>query len=226
MSKPYIICHMMTSLDGRIDCAMTSKLKGVEDYYCSLDELDVPTTLSGRMTAEFEMALPGKFESETKTPVNKFTFSKKFDAEGYEVVVDTKGTLLWEEQIDCDKPLLIITSEEVSEEYLSYLDWKNISYIAVGKGKIDLEKACEVLNTEFGVERMGIVGGPKINTAFLEAGLLDEISILLGVGIDGRAGMPTVFDGLAMDHDVTPLSLIDVTKFDSGALWIRYKTNN
>lgn len=226
MSKPYIICHMMTSLDGRIDCAMTSKLKGVEDYYYSLDELDVPTTLSGRMTAEFEMALPGKFESETKTPVNKFTFSKKFDAEGYEVVVDTKGTLLWEEQIDCDKPLLIITSEEVSEEYLSYFDGKNISYIAVGKGKIDLEKACEVLNTEFGVERMGIVGGPKINTAFLEAGLLDEISILLGVGIDGRAGMPTVFDGLAMDHDVTPLSLIDVTKFDSGALWIRYKTNN
>lgn len=222
MSKPYIICHMMTSLDGRIDCAMTSKLKGVEDYY----SLDVPTTLSGRMTAEFEMALPGKFESETKTPVNKFTFSKKFDAEGYEVVVDTKGTLLWEEQIDCDKPLLIITSEEVSEEYLSYLDGKNISYIAVVKGKIDLEKACEVLNTEFCVERMGIVGGPKINTAFLEAGLLDEISILLGVGIDGRAGMPTVFDGLAMDHDVTPLSLIDVTKFDSGALWIRYKTNN
>ena len=30
MKKPYIICHMMTSLDGRIDCAMTSKLKGIE----------------------------------------------------------------------------------------------------------------------------------------------------------------------------------------------------
>ena len=226
MSKPYIICHMMTSLDGRIDCAMTSKLKGVEDYYYSLDELDVPTTLSGRVTAELEMALPGKFESDTVTPNGKFTFSKKFDAEGYEIVVDTKGTLLWEEQSDCDKPLLIITSEGVSKEYLSYLDGKNISYISVGKGKIDLEKACEVLNTEFGVERMGIVGGPRINTAFLEAGLLDEVSILLGVGIDGRAGMSTVFDGLDMQHDVTPLSLIDVTKFDSGALWIRYKTIN
>ena len=23
MNKPYIICHMMTSLDGRIDCAVT-----------------------------------------------------------------------------------------------------------------------------------------------------------------------------------------------------------
>ena len=26
MNKPYIICHMMTSVDGRIDCGMTAKL--------------------------------------------------------------------------------------------------------------------------------------------------------------------------------------------------------
>ena len=40
---------MMTSLDGRIDCAMTSQLKGVDDYY---KMLNVPTTVSGRVTAE------------------------------------------------------------------------------------------------------------------------------------------------------------------------------
>ncbi len=62
MAKPYIICHMMTSLDGRIDCAMTSKLRGVNDYYTTLDEIDVPTTVSGRVTAELELAEPGKFE--------------------------------------------------------------------------------------------------------------------------------------------------------------------
>lgn len=33
MKKPYIICHMMTSADGRIDCAMTSQLLGGDDYY-------------------------------------------------------------------------------------------------------------------------------------------------------------------------------------------------
>ena len=47
MEKPYIICHMMISIDGRIDCAMTSKLPGVDDYYTSLDEITVPTTVSG-----------------------------------------------------------------------------------------------------------------------------------------------------------------------------------
>ena len=33
MKKPYIICHMMTSVDGRIDCAMTEQLPGVQEYY-------------------------------------------------------------------------------------------------------------------------------------------------------------------------------------------------
>ena len=61
MKKPYIICHMMTSVDGRIDCAMTSKLSGVSDYYTTLAQINVPTTVSGRVTAELEMAEPGKF---------------------------------------------------------------------------------------------------------------------------------------------------------------------
>ncbi len=67
---------MMTSLDGRIDCAMTSKLKGVEDYYSTLDALNVPTTVSGRVTAELEIA-SGKFESKTHTAVTEEGFSKK-----------------------------------------------------------------------------------------------------------------------------------------------------
>ena len=33
MNKPYIVCYMMTSVDGRIDCDMVGKLAGVEDYY-------------------------------------------------------------------------------------------------------------------------------------------------------------------------------------------------
>ena len=79
------------------------------------------------------------------------------------------------------------------------------------------------LAEEFDVERIGVVGGPKINTAFLEAGLLNEISLLIGAEIDGRGGMSAVFDGLAMEQDVTRLKLIDVKKFDSDAVWIKYQ---
>ena len=223
MKKPYIICHMMMSIDGRIDCAMTSKLRGVDNYYNTLSEINVPTTVSGRVTAELEMAEPGTFVSKNGDIYGKEGFSKKTEAAGYEVVVDTKGKLLWPDAFGMDKPYLIVTSENVTKEYLEYLDSQNISWIACGKEHIDLARASEILATEFGVERMGIVGGPLINTGFLKAGLLDEISLLIGPGIDGRGGMPPVFDGLDMDYDVTQLKLIDVKKFDSDAIWIRYK---
>ncbi len=55
MNKPYIICHMMTSVDGRIDCGMTAKLRGVNEYYETLSMLHTPSTVSGRVTAELEM---------------------------------------------------------------------------------------------------------------------------------------------------------------------------
>lgn len=224
MKKPYTVCHMMTSLDGRIDCGMTEQLPGVEDYYATLEALDLPTTVSGRVTAELEMALPGTFAADDATPYGREGFSRQADAAGYEVIADTKGKLLWQDAAGMEKPYLILTSEQVPEAYLRYLDARHISWIACGRDRIDLARAAEILATEFRVERMGIVGGAAINTAFLDAGLLDEISILIGAGIDGRGGMASVFDRLGPDHPLTRLKLTDVRKFDSGAVWLRYKT--
>ena len=223
MKKPYIICHMMTSIDGRIDCAMTSKLRGVNEYYQTLEKLDVPTTVSGRVTAELEMAEPGEYVPKDTTSYGQEGFSKKTEAAGYEVVVDSRGRLLWPRSEGETKPYLILTSTGVAKEYLDYLDRQNISWIACGEGHVDLVRASEILAEEFCVTRMGIVGGPRINTAFLEAGLLDEISLLIGSGIDGRGGMPAVFDGLDQDHDVTGLKLMDVQKFGRDAVWLRYR---
>ena len=223
MKRPYTICHMMTSVDGRIDCAMTAQLQGVEDYYRTLEEIQVPTTVSGRVTAELELAEPGLFQPKNPEIYGKEGFSQKVKALGYEVITDTRGTLLWPDASGMEKPYLILTSEQVTKEYLEYLDRHNISWIACGKEKIDLARTAEILAEEFGVERMGIVGGPKINTAFLDAGLLDEISILMGAGIDGRAGMPPVFDGREENHGLTHLKLMDVQRFDSDAVWLRYQ---
>ena len=225
MERPYIICHMMTSLDGRIDCQMTEKLKGVEDYYNTLDKLDTPTTLSGRITAELELALPGFYIPKNKEILNHEAFSKKVDSKSYEIITDTKGKLLWPNATGMEKPYLIITSENVSKDYLNYLDNQNISWIACGKEKINLKKAVEILYKEFNVKRLAIVGGAIINGAFLDAKLLDEISILIGAGIDGRKGFSPVFDGLAKKHEITNLTLQDVKRFASDAIWLRYKVN-
>ena len=138
MNKPYIVCHMMASVDGRIDCAMTEQLPGVQEYYATLDALEAPTRVSGRVTAELEMARPGAFQSEHHTPLGRTAFSKAAEAEGYEVVVDTHGTLLWDSVPEGERPLLILTSEQVSREYLAYLDRSRISWIACGAERIDL----------------------------------------------------------------------------------------
>ena len=141
------------------------------------------------------------------------------------MVVDTKGTLLWRDDSQYDKHHIILTSEQVSREYLTYLDRRNISYIAVGEEKIDLARALECLKETFGVERLGVVGGPTINTAFLDAGLLDEVIILIGAGIDGRAIFPPVFNRQeARGNEPISLKLIEAKAYDSGAVLIRYKT--
>ena len=43
-------------------------------------------------------------------------------ANGYEVVVDTKGALLWNDDNEEEKSILIITHADVSLEYIDYLD--------------------------------------------------------------------------------------------------------
>jgi Pyrimidine reductase, riboflavin biosynthesis len=224
--KPYIICHMMASVDGRIDCAMTSKINGVGDYYKTLDALDAPTTVSGRITATLEMAEQGFYIPKDKTAIGKTAFHKAADDDGYTVIADNKGRLKFNDAELDGQPLLLIVSEKAPKEYLSYLEHLGISWIACGKERTDLKQAVEIMNTEFGVERMVVVGGPHINGAFLSSGILDEVSVLYGPAIDGREGMAGVFDGLPKDAEPIQLRLKSVEQYPDGAVWMRYQVRN
>uniref|UniRef100_I5AX83 Pyrimidine reductase, riboflavin biosynthesis n=1 Tax=Eubacterium cellulosolvens (strain ATCC 43171 / JCM 9499 / 6) TaxID=633697 RepID=I5AX83_EUBC6 len=225
MQKPYIICHMMMAADGRIDCSMTEKINGVDEYYLTLNALNTPSTVSGRVTAQLEMAQGGSFSLSDGFPYGKEDFRKNADAKGYEIIVDTKGTLLWDDG-DTDKPYLIIMSEDVSEKYLDYLNSKKISWITCGKAHIDLRRASEILAENFRIERMAIVGGGHINGSFLDEGLVDEVSLLIGPAIDGREGMTAVFDGRRKDREPIHMLLKDIQKFEDGAVWLRYEVKN
>ena len=121
-----------------------------------------------------------------------------------------------------DNSLLIITSEDASQEYLDYLTANHISWIATGKGHEGLARAMEILAEEFGVKRALALGGPILNTAFLDAGLLDEVDLLIGSGIDGRGGMQAVFDGRSEASPVQQLTLTHVSQ-EGNAIWVRYK---
>lgn len=222
MNKPYIIVHMMTSIDGRIDCDMTAQMRGNNEYYATLDAIKCPNRLSGRVTAETELTSGGKFKADNPKEIGKTAFNKTADADSYNIVVDTHGTLLWGDDADNDWPHLIITSEQASKEYLSYLDKRHVSWIATGKEQIDLPKAMEILANEFNVKRLAVVGGGHINGGMLAAGLVDEISLVVGPGIDGRGHQNAVFDGIDKSSKPIALNLKDVKKYDDGALWLRY----
>lgn len=85
---------MMMPIDGRIDCAMTEQIHGANEYYSLLEELNVPTTLSGRVTAQLEMAEPGEFTPARPDTHCRERFSIKCVSEGYDIVTDTNGKLL------------------------------------------------------------------------------------------------------------------------------------
>ena len=197
-------------------------MEGVQEYYGALNALNVPTTVSGKVTAQLEMAMPDEFTANNPEELGKESFFQKADADGYSVVVDTKGTLLWDDNASGGNPLVIVTSEQVTKEYLVYLDNRNISWIACGKDRIDLSRASKILAEEFGVSRMAIVGGGHINAGFLDAGLLDEVSMLFAPGIDGRGGMAASFDGLPMDREPFSLKLDSATPYENGVVWLRY----
>lgn len=221
--RPYVICFMMSSIDGRIDCEMTEQLEGTKEYYDMLSYHDFDACLSGKVTAKMHYAKDDKFVAINKSIVGKETFYKAVESNKYSVVVDTLGTLTWSENTIDDAPLIILLSENTTIEYLNYLKELNISYIVVGKEKIDLEKSLEYLAKYFDIRKLGIVGGGNINGAFLDEGLIDEISLLIGPGIDGRKGMTSLFDGIDKDRKPFRLKLKNLKRYDNGVVWLSYK---
>lgn len=221
--RPYIICHMMASLDGRIDCDMTEKISG-DEYYEALEALGCQCELNGRVTAKMHYALPVPFVPEDTTPVGKTCWAVNRKSDGYHIILDTHGSLRYAEDSIYGTPALVVMSEAASRAYADYLDGQGISWIAVGSDSIDLQRAMNILHDEFGVLRLAVTGGGNINGAFLKAGLLDEVSMQFAPGIDGRKGWTAAFDGIE-DQDFGPvkLRLLSVKQHGNGTVWMRYR---
>lgn len=211
----------MSSVDGRIDCAMTAEIDRSNAYYEALDKLNFDAVLEGRVSRQMHYALPEPFEATDKTPLGEEKIHIAHPVDYYDIAVDTHGSLRWPNGASADN-LLVITDEACPKEYHEYLTYNGISWIACGKKGIDFNRAMDILGDKFGVKRLGVVGGGHINGAFLKAGLLDEVSLMVGGGIDGRAGMTAVFDGIKQkDYPPTLLTLNEVERMGN-VVWMRY----
>jgi len=222
--RPYIICHMASSVDGKIDGSALRKVMPSGEYEALHRKLGGDAWICGRTTMQQHFAAKEPFVSETNTPAGPQAPFVAERAESYAICVDTNGKLRWSSNdLDGDH-LICVVSERAPSDYLDMLRKKQISYVVSGASSVDLTQAVKLLGEHFGIRTLLLEGGGHINGGFLEAGLVDEVSLLLLAGIDGRHDIPAVFDGVAdTKQPAIPLKLKSVEQREGDALWIRYE---
>jgi 2,5-diamino-6-(ribosylamino)-4(3H)-pyrimidinone 5'-phosphate reductase len=222
--KSYIICHMVSSVDGKIDGAALAAVMGKGDYEATGAKLNGDAWICGRTTMQQHFAEDKPFVSASNKPAGPRPVFVARQAKSYAISVDTLGKLRWADgDLDGDH-LICVVSEQVPEDYLTMLQEKAISYIVSGRSAVDLANAVKQLAEHFGIRTLLLEGGGHINGAFLQAGLVDEVSLLVVPGIDGRHDIPAVFDGVNPSRKTAvPLRLKSIEQRGRDALWIRYK---
>ena len=220
--RPRIICHMITTVDGKIDGAALEAVSDLDEYERVAAALGGDAWLNGRTTMQEHFAA-GTFTPASSTPAGPQPPFVARRAESYAVSVDTLGKLRWSGgDLDGDHVICAV-SEQAPAEYLTMLREEGVSYLVAGESAIDLPAAVNILGEQFGIRTLLLEGGGHINGALLEAGLIDELSLLIAPGIDGRHDVAAVFDGMSPEgHKAVQLELKSVEPRGGGVLWLRY----
>ncbi|HEY6843685.1 MAG TPA: RibD family protein [Thermoanaerobaculia bacterium] len=220
-ARPYVICHMGPSIDGRI-----TGIGGVksltEAYERTAKTFNADAWIIGRISME-PYAGKGKIPPAKSKPIPRSDFIVNADAESYAIAIDPSGKLRWTSNAIDDDRVITILSEGVSNEYLAFLRSKQIPYLFGGKARIDLKKILAKLQKNFGIERLLLEGGGKINGSFLAAGLMDELSVLIAPIANGSNDAPTLFDTGKRVNQGAKLSLIAMERLENDIVWLRYK---
>jgi riboflavin biosynthesis pyrimidine reductase len=215
---------MLSSIDGKIDGASLRSVINEGEYEATGAELKGDGWVCGRTTMQQHFAERGEFVSSSEKAAGPQPVHVARLAKSYAISVDTNGKLLWSGgDLDGDH-LICVLSEQVREDYLQMLREKGVSYIVSGRTAVDLLRAVDLLGEHFGIRTLLLEGGGHINGAFLEAGLVDEVSLLIVPGIDGRHDIAAVFDGMSLSNNrAVPLKLRSVERRDKDTLWLRYE---
>lgn len=215
---------MLSSIDGKIDGASLQGLTAPGEYDATGEQLKGDAWICGRTTMQQHFADPKPFAAASKTFAGTQPVHVASRAKSYAVSVDTTGKLKWSSADLQGDHLICVVSERVSMEYLALLRDTGISYIVSGQEKVDLVQAVTLLGEHFGIRTLLLEGGGHINGAFLQAGLVDEISLLVAPGIDGRHEIAAVFDGVNPgERKAVPMRLKSVERRERDTLWIRYQ---
>jgi 2,5-diamino-6-(ribosylamino)-4(3H)-pyrimidinone 5'-phosphate reductase len=222
--RPYVICHMVPSVDGRIVTQGWSFPKsGHAEYERTAQTFGAQAWIIGRISME-PYAGKARIPARKKpTPIARTDFIARRDAASYAIALDPSGKLTWKSSSIDEEHVITVLTEQVSDDYLAFLQSKGVSYLFGGKKELDLEKVLQKLRKEFGIKRLLLEGGGKINGSFLEADLIDELSVLLAPIADGSIGTPSLFDAKEGRGPARHLKLVSLEKRKGDIVWLRYK---
>ena len=191
MERPYIIYHMTTTMDGKINGSFLEleSVRPINDFYYQCHrQFKTDAFLCGRVTMQ-ESFTGEDFPDLTAFDGQTFPredFVAKADAPFYAVALDPKGKLNWsadhitDEDSGYDNAHIIeILTENVSDAYLGFLRSKGISYLFAGKDAVDLPLAMEKLTALFSIKSLLLEGGGVTALGFAAADLIDEVSFLM-----------------------------------------------
>jgi 2,5-diamino-6-(ribosylamino)-4(3H)-pyrimidinone 5'-phosphate reductase len=226
--KPYAICHMCTSLDGKIIGHRWGKLSGYKHestlFETTAASFGIGAWLVGTTTMDefdgpkFKVPRAPKHFKRGDHVANK-------RAKSFGIAADAKGVLRFKHnEVGGDHVVLLVT-ERVSNDYLAHLQAAGVSYLFCGTQEIDLHTALRKLGAAFRLRKLMLQGGGKFNGAMLRAGLVDEISHLTVPVADGGLGVTSMFDipGKPPAHAAAKLRLLSHKLMPGGVIWARYR---
>ena len=158
--KPYVICHMNASIDGRI---LGSRWRPAENRMPGLferlhEQLGGGSWLIGRVTGS-EYAKAQAYSSHTDLTYPREPWFARRDAKAYGIALDAQGKIAWGRSDIGADPIVVVLTERVSDAHLAGLRQDGVSYIFAGEQELDLGLALEILNRELGLERLLLEGG-------------------------------------------------------------------
>ena len=226
--KPYVICHMCTTIDGRILGERWGRLRGVKDsgelFETTAASLNIGAWLVGTTTMK-EFADRNVTLKKATQPIERADYIADPKAKRLAIGADAKGVLRYKRSDVNGDHVVLLVSQQVSDDYLAHLRAAGVSYLFCGKEHVDVRVACNKIGSKLGLRKLLLEGGGVFNGAMLKAGLIDEISQVVVPVVDGGTGIPSLFDipGRPPRMAAGQLRVIAQRKLPGGVNWFRYR---
>ena len=228
--RPYIICHMTTSIDGKVTGEFLETAEAapaIEVYYEINRMYKAEAFACGRVTMEgsFTQGFEPNLTAFENVQVGREDYIADETATYFAVAFDRLGQLGWQvSRIEDEDPgydnahIIEVVLEDVSDAYLAYLRSIKVSYIFAGKGEMDLPLALEKLVKLFRIKNLLLEGGSIINGAFVKEDVIDELSLVVVPVIGANTDKP-----LFEPASLSTYHLAEVKHYEDSVLWLNYK---